>query len=171
MQSLDVISVNLWQMLASLLNLVLLFLIVKKFLYKPVKKMLAERQNAIQKDYDDAKAAKERAILDKEAYENQLKNAKNEAETIIKSATEDANRRSNEIISEAKMRADTIVNTAKVDAELEMKKAESHIKEEIVEVSSLLAEKMLHREISQDDHRELIDSFIESVGNSDEADV
>ena len=171
MQSLDVISVNLWQMLASLLNLVLLFLIVKKFLYKPVKKMLAERQNAIEKDYKDAKEAKQQAILEKEAYENQIKNAKEEADSIIKSATEDANRRSDEIISEAKVRADMIVSAAKTDAELEMKKAESHIKEEIVEVSSLIAEKMLRREISKEDHRELIDSFIESVGNENEADV
>ena len=50
MQSLDVISVNIWQILASLANLVLLFLMVKKFLYKPVKKMLEQRQNAIQSD-------------------------------------------------------------------------------------------------------------------------
>ena len=165
MQSLDIISVNIWQIIVSLLNLVILFLIIKKFLYKPFKEMLAERQSTIQKDYDDAKEAKEQAISDKEAYENQLKNAKSQADSIIKSATEDANRRSDEIISEAKMRADMIVNAAKVDAELEMKKAEGTIKEEIVEVSSLLAEKMLRREISKEDHRELIDSFIESVGN------
>lgn len=171
MQTLDVISVNLWQILASLLNLVLLFLIVKKFLYKPVKTMLADRQNAIEKDYDDAKKARAEALLEKETYENQIKNAKNEANNIIKSATDDANARSDEIISEAKMRADMIVNAAKVDAELEMKKAESTIKEEIVEVSSLLAEKMLRREISKEDHRELIDSFIESVGNENERDV
>ena len=57
MQSLDVISVNIWQMLASLANLVLIFLLVKKFLYKPVKKMLETRQNAIQSDYDAAEDA------------------------------------------------------------------------------------------------------------------
>ena len=47
MQTLDVISVNLWQILASLLNLVLLFLIVKHFFYKPVRKMLDERRATI----------------------------------------------------------------------------------------------------------------------------
>ena len=58
MQTLDVISINLWQMLVSLANLVLLFLAVKKFLYKPIKKMLATRQESIDKQYSDAEKAK-----------------------------------------------------------------------------------------------------------------
>ena len=44
MQSLEVISFNLWQMLISLANLVILFWILKRFLFKPVKKVLAQRQ-------------------------------------------------------------------------------------------------------------------------------
>ena len=46
-ESLDVISVNIWHILISLINLVLMFLLVKKFLYKPVKKMMKERQDAV----------------------------------------------------------------------------------------------------------------------------
>ena len=76
MQSLDIISVNLWQMLVSLINLLLLFLIVKKFLYNPVKKMLKSRQDAIQSDYDDAEAAKAQAEADRQAYEEKLSSAK-----------------------------------------------------------------------------------------------
>ena len=44
LQPLDVISVNLWHILISLLNLVILFLVVKKFLFKPVKELFARRQ-------------------------------------------------------------------------------------------------------------------------------
>ena len=51
MQTLDVISINLWQVLVSLANLVLLFLLVKKFLYKPVKEMLEQRQSTIDGEY------------------------------------------------------------------------------------------------------------------------
>ena len=58
MQNLDVISVNIWLIIISLCNLVILFLIIKKFLYKPVKKMLAERQNQLDKKYSDAEDAK-----------------------------------------------------------------------------------------------------------------
>ena len=167
MQNLDVISVNIWQMLASLANLVIIFLLVKKFLYKPVKKMLETRQNAIQSDYDAAQDAKNQALAEKATYEEKLRGAKAEADDVIKSAVNVASQREKEIIAEAKEKADGIVRQAENDAVLERKKAEDGIKKEIVEVSSLLTEKMLGREVSAADHQNFIDSFIESIGEDD----
>ncbi len=169
MQTLDVISVNLWQMLASLLNLVLLFLIVKKFLYKPVKKMLETRQSTIEGEYTEAEQAKEAALQSQKAYEEKLADAKGEADRVIKSAVDIASQREREIIEDAKEKADGIIRRAEADAVLEKKKAEDAIRREIVEVSSALTEKMLEREISADDHKQFIDSFIESIGEEDEA--
>ncbi len=168
MQTLDIISVNIWQMLISLGNLILLFLIVKKFLYKPAKKMLEERQNAIQQDYDAAAAAKEQAYSDKIEYEEKLRSAKEEADTLIKSAVTTANEREQEILAEAKTRAQGIIRQAEEEALLERKKAEAAVKKEIVEVSSLLTEKVLEREVSDEDHQHFIDSFIESIGNEND---
>ncbi len=170
MQSLDIISVNLWQMLVSLANLVVLFLIVKKFLYKPVKKMLAARQSAIDSDYGAAKEALEKANSDKKAYEEKLQSAKSEADKVIKDAVELANEREKEIIAQAKEKADGIVRRAENEATLERKKAEADIRKEIVEVSSLLTEKMLEREVSAEDHKRFIDSFIEGIGDENAAD-
>ena len=168
MQSLDVISVNIWQMLASLGNLVLIFLLVKKFLYKPVKKMLAQRSEAIQSDYDAAKEAKDKALADMAEYEEKLSGAKAEADNVIKNAVGIAAEREREIIAEAKDKAEGIIRQAENDAELERKKAEEGIRREIVEVSAMLTEKMLEREVSQADHQHFIDSFIESIGEDDE---
>lgn len=170
MQSLDVISVNIWQMLVSLANLVLLFLLIKKFLYKRVKNMLETRQKSIQSDYDAAKEAKEQALADRKTYEEKLLTAKAEADKVIKSAVDVANEREKEIIDEAKTKADGIIRQAQNDAVLERKKAEESIKREIVEVSSLLTEKMLEREVSMDDHKKFIDSFIEGIGDENDAD-
>lgn len=170
MQSLDVISVNIWQILVSLLNLLLLFLIVKKFLYKPVKKILETRQNTIQNDYDEASKAKEEAYSDKIKYEEKLLSAKAEADAVIKSAVNTANEREKEIIAEARNKAAGIVRQAENDAVLERKKAEESVKREIVEVSSLLTQKVLEREVSSDDHQRFIDSFIESIGETDDSD-
>ena len=168
MQTLDVISVNLWQILASLLNLVLLFLLVKKFLYKPVKKMLEQRQSTLEGSYAEAEKAKEAALLDRKLYEEKLADAKGEADRVIKSAVDIASEREREILEDAKEKADGIIRRAEADAILEKKKAEDAIRREIVEVSSALTEKMLEREISTDDHKQLIDSFIESIGEDDE---
>ena len=168
MQHLDIISVNLWQMLVSLLNLVLLFLLVKKFLYQPVKTMLDSRQKTIEDDYAAASAAKEQALADQAAYNKRLQDAKREADTLIKNAVDLANNREREIVAEAKRKAEGIVRRAESDAALERKKAEDGIKREIVEVSSLLTEKLLQREVSASDHQHFVDSFIESIGDSDD---
>lgn len=168
MQSLDVISINLWQILVSLANLVLLFLLIKKFLYKPVKKMLETRQNTIDGEYAAAEDAKNQALQDKQAYEEKLSTAKKEADGVIQSAVDTAALREKEILADAKEKAEGIVRKAKENAEFEKRKAEESIKQEIVEVSTLLAEKMLEREISADDHKDMIDSFIDSIGDEND---
>jgi len=165
MQSLDVISVNLWQIVVSLANLVILFLIIKKFLYKPVKKMLATRQNTIDNEYSEASKAKTEALQNKNMYESKLSEAKSEAEGIIQSAVNTAKQRENEIIADAKLKAEGIVRKAESDAELELKKAEESIKTEIVGVSTVIASKILERELSEDDNKALVDSFIDELGD------
>lgn len=170
MQTLDIISVNLWQMLASLANLVLLFLIVKKFLYQPVKKMLETRQRTIEEDYAEAAAAKNQAQAERQAYEQKLADAKAEADRVIRSAADIATGREQEILAAARAKADGIVRQAQEEAVLERRKAEEDIRREIVEVSSALAEKLLEREVSADDHRRLIDTFIDDIGDDHDAD-
>ncbi len=169
MQSLDVISINLWQILVSLANLVILFLLIKKFLYKPVKKMLETRQNTIDGDYLKAEEAKNKALADKAAYEEKLSDAKKEADGVIQSAVSIAKARENEILADAKNKADAILRKAEDNAALELKKAEQSIKNEIVDVSTLLAQKILEREISEKDNKELIDSFIDGIGDDNDS--
>lgn len=165
MQSLDIISINIWQILISLCNLLLIFLIVKKFLFKPVRKVIAQRQEKIDADYQTAADAAAKATADREELEAQLAAARTTADDIIKSATADAQRRSDTMIEEARTKADGIVRRAEEDAAREHKKAQGQIKHEIADISVLLTQKMLDREINADDHRELIDSFIETIGD------
>ena len=132
--------------------------------------MLDARQDDIQSDYDAAAEAKEQAYLDKIKYEEKMQSAKIEADEVIKSAVNIANEREKEIIAEAKIKADGIIRQAENDALLERKKAEDAVKKEIVEVSSLLTEKVLEREVSAEDHQRFIDSFIESIGDENDTD-
>ena len=164
MQSMEVISINLWQILISLANLVILFLIVKKFLFKPVKKVLAQRQDVMDAQYSAAQEAQAQALADKDAWEHKMQSAKAEADAIMKDAASKAQIRGDRIVSDAREKADGIIRQAQTAAELERKKAEDGMKKEIVDVSAALAEKMLGREINAQDHREMIDSFIEGLG-------
>lgn len=170
MQSLDVISINLWQIIISLANLVILFLIIKKFLFKPVTKMLEKRQSELDERYNAADEAKENAQRSEIFWKEKMDGAEEEADAIMQKATDNAKTRSEKIIEEAKDKAEGIVRQAQSEAELERKKAVDSMKREIVDISTALAEKMLEREINIDDHRNMINSFIEDLGDNNDAD-
>ncbi len=167
MQTLEVISVNFWQILISLLNLLILFLLFKKFLFKPVNNMLAKRQDEIDARYEEADEAKRIAEEDKSLWNEKIGTVKAETDEMIKKAQENAKRQGEAIVTKAKEQADGIIRQAETQAQLEMQKAEESIKKEIIEVSTTLANKLLEREINAEDHRDLIDSFIEKIGDEE----
>jgi len=68
MQSLDVISINLWNVLISLANLGILYWVMKKFLYAPVRNMIAKRQAELDSQYARAAEAEEKANADRDLY-------------------------------------------------------------------------------------------------------
>lgn len=163
-QTLDVISINLWQIIISLLNLLILFLILKKFLFKPVKKILAERKEQVDNIYDEAKKANEQAQASEKEYADKLSHVKDEATAILRSARENAELSGHEIVQDAHNKANAILRKANLEIEQERKKAINEIKDEISEISINIAEKVVEREIDEKDHSELINSFIENIG-------
>ena len=163
MQSLSIISVNIWQILISLANLAILTWIVKKFLFKPVKKMMDARRETIDETYARAERAEAEAEENRRNYAASMAAAKQTADHMIAQAARDAERRGSEIETEARERAREIRLQAETDAQLEKKKAEEEIRHEIAEVSAQLTGKLLEREITPEDHRELIDSFLQEL--------
>ena len=164
MQSLDIISINIWHIVIALCNLLILYLMLKKFLYKPVKKVLADRQAAIDSRYDEADKAKSEALQSKAEWEERMAAADEEAAGIVSSAVESANRQSSAILGETKEKADRMMNRARAEADAERRKAEDDIRDRIADVSAAIAGKLLEREISAADHSDLIDSFISEIG-------
>ena len=163
-QSLDVVSVNLWQMLISICNLLIIFLIIKKILFKPVKAAMDKRQAAVDKQYDDAAKAKSDAESSRSAWEAKLATA----DGIIRDAEKSAKLRGENVIADAKEKADDIIRRAEEDAALSRRRAEKDIKKEIADVSVALTGKLLEKEISEDDQRRLIDSFIGEIGENND---
>lgn len=168
MQTLEIISANLGQILIAMLNLLVLFLLLKYFLYKPVKNTLAKRDAAISEQYESAKNAEEGAQELKRQWETKMESADEEAERIIIRATENAENSSREILSESRDTAKRIIAKAEADAEQERRRAEEDIRREIIDVSTLLSEKLLEREINEEDHRAMIDQFLAEIGDDDD---
>ena len=162
--SLEIISINIWHIVIALCNLLILYLMLKKFLYKPVKKVLADRQAAIDSRYDEADKAKSEALQSKAEWEERMAAADEEAAGIVSSAVESANRQSSAILGETKEKADRMISRARAEADAERRKAEDDIRIRIADVSAAIAGKLLEREISAADHSDLIDSFISEIG-------
>ena len=160
---LKVISVNIWAILASLANLLILTCILKKFLFKPVKKIVDSRRAAIDEDYAQAKTAREEAEKTRRNYDEAMAAAKMTGDQIIADASRTAEYRSNEIVAQAREKASEIRRQAEADALLERRKAEDEMKHEIADVSTQLTGKLLQREINEEDHRKLIDSFLQDL--------
>lgn len=167
MENLGIVSLNIWQILISLVNLTILFLGLKKFLYKPVKKVLADRAASLDAQYAAAAEAEKSATESRDAYAAKLAGAEAEAEGIIHEATASANIRGERIVEEAREKAAGIVRAGEMEAELEKKKAQESIKRDITEVSAALAEQLLGRELKTEDHSALIDSFLQGIGDAE----
>lgn len=165
-QTLDVISVNLWQIVISLANLLLIFLILKKFLWKPIQKVMKQRQEMVDKQFSDAAEAEAKANEDKAQWAEKLATADEEAAARIAAADETARRHGERVIADAKDKAQGIIRQAEAEAELERQKATASIRDEIADVSAELAQKLLEREISVEDHRAMIASFLDEVGDA-----
>ncbi len=164
MQSLDIISVNLWNTLLSLANLVIIFLIIKKFLFKPVQKVMTERQNQVDKIYADAGESLDTAEHLKQEYEQRLASARQEADSLIKTATQNAQRKSDQIVAEANSQASHAKQRAEAEIAQQKKQMLKEVRSEISELAVDIASKVVEREISQKDYDGFVNEFIQNVG-------
>ncbi len=154
-----------WTLLFQWGNLLILYLIVKHFLFSPIQKMIAQRQNEVKAIYDHAEKAQQDAMQMKEEYTRHLENAKDEANEILKNANKKAALRSEEIIREAQEKAQNIVSRADVQIEMEKRRAFEEVKKDISDIALLAASKVVERELSPEEHQKLIGEFIDHVGD------
>ena len=160
------IGLNPWTALFTLCNLVIVYLILKKFLFKPVNKMIDDRQKEIDDLYADAASAKQKAETMEKDYEQKLREAKDTSARIVSDATQDANRRSDEIIREARGEANAIREKAMTDVALEKKKAMNEVKGDISRIAMDIAEKVVQKELDAKDQDRLIEDFLENMGDA-----
>ena len=159
------ISFNTWTALFILLNTVTMFLVLKKFLFKPVMKMIKDRQQEIDDMYAHADQAKENADRLEAEYTQKLSEATQTGERIVKEAVARGLNREEEIIRQANLEADAIRNKASEDIAREKRKAVNDAKEEISVIAMAIAGKVVGRELNAEDQSGLVDSFIDDLGD------
>ena len=162
----EFISIDFWTALFTLVNFLLVFFVGKKFLYGPVLKIIRDRQQEIDDLYADAANAKEEAKVLQAEYQQKLTNAQAESERIVKEAVTRGQAREEEIIRKANRDAAAIMDKASQDIAQEKKKALNDAKNEIADISLAIAGKVVERELKAEDQSQLIDSFIDALGDT-----
>ena len=164
MQSLDIISINLWQILISLANLLIIFLIFKKLLFKPVQNVFAARQAQVDKLYGEAEDDRNAAMGMKQEYETRLATAREEADGIVKNAVQTAQRKGDAILNEASTQASRMKQKAEEEISMERKQMLMDVRSEISDIAVSIASKVVEREVQKKDHESFVDEFIRNVG-------
>ena len=160
------ITLDGWTFLAQICNLMIQLVIFKKFLLKPIKQVIADRKANADSEIADAQKLRTEAEAMKAEYEQNLQNARTEANQIVTAAQKTATARSEEIVGEARAQAAALKQKAEADIAQERKKAVNEVKDEIGGIAMEIASKVVEREISEKDHKDLIDEFIKNVGEA-----
>ena len=158
------IGINPWTALFTLLNFLALFFVMKKFLVGPVLKIIADRQKEIDDLYADAGAAKVSAEAMEAEYKEKLSAATETGERIVREAVARGQAREEEIVRAANAEASAIMDKAAADIAMEKKKALNDAKDEISGIAMAIAEKVVGRELSEADQSDLINAFIDGLG-------
>lgn len=160
------ITLDGWTFLAQICNLMIQLVIFKKFLLKPIKQVIADRKAKADSEIADAQKLRTEAEAMKAEHEQNLQNARTEANQIVATAQKTATARSEEIVGEARAQAAALKQKAEADIAQERKKAVNEVKDEIGGIAMEIASKVVEREISEKDHKDLIDEFIKNVGEA-----
>ena len=160
------ITLDGWTFLAQICNLMIQLVIFKKFLLKPIKQVIADRKAKADSEIADAQKLRTEAEAMKAEYEQNLQNARTEANQIVTAAQKTATARSEEIVGEARAQAAALKQKAEADIAQERKKAVNEVKDEIGGIAMEIASKVVEREISEKDHKDLIDEFLKIVGEA-----
>ena len=161
----SLVTVNPVTLIAQICNLFFTLLIVKIFFLDKIKAILDQRREAADKEITDAQAARAEAMVIKETYEENMRKARIQADDILSNAQRNATARSEEIISQAQREASMLKLKASADIEMEKKKAINDAKNEISGLAMAIAGKVVERELSSADQEQLIDRFIEELGD------
>ena len=158
------VGVNFWTALFTLLNTLTIYFVAKKFLFKPVMKMIRDRQEEIDGMYASADKTCSDAEAMADEYRQKLSAATETSERMVKEAVERGQRREEEIIRQANEEAYAIRQKASADIAQEKKKALNDAKDEISVIALAIAGKVVGRELNEDDQSKLVDSFIAELG-------
>tara|TARA_X000001036_G_scaffold119663_1_gene113144 strand:+ start:9506 stop:10051 length:546 start_codon:yes stop_codon:yes gene_type:complete len=147
----------------TIITFLLLFYVLAKFAWKPLLGMLEERENLIKTSLNNAETARkelEKINLESEAI---ITKARTDAQSILSDGKAAAEKIKDDTVAKAKEEANKIKEEAKLQIKAEKDKAISDIKKEVVDLSISVAEKLINKNISEQDNSSLIEESLKEI--------
>ena len=160
----EILGLSIWEFIFTIFNFCLLLFLLKKFLYKPIMKMLDDRKASINEALDAAEAARLEAAQSEENIRNEIAKARTEADAIIADAKKRGEEVKNEIVNAAKLEAKSITDAAAAQIEKEKAQAIHDLKTQIADIAILATEKLLTQNLTPQQEKILMDNYINEVG-------
>ena len=156
--------INLVHIGLYLVNLVILYFLLKHFLYKTVTKFLKQRRERVEAQLAEADEKLADANELKKEYEGMVASAKTEAAGIISKAQDHAAVEYQDMLDKGKRDVEEMKEYARHEIELQRRDVYDKLREDVIDMSVQLAGKVLEREVSAEDNRKVIDEYFKSVG-------
>ena len=153
-----------WGILWPIINIIVFYLLLRKFLFGPVSEIMEKRKEMISKDLMDAKAEKDETAEMKSEYEESLKAAKDEAGKIVSDARERAKNEYHEKVRRADEEIVQMKENAQKDIEAEKQKAMAGLQSEIAGIALMAAAKVVEKEAGSKENEKIVDDFLKEAG-------
>lgn len=147
----------------TILNLFIQMFLMKKFLFKPIRRVLEERQKRADQNIRAAEQEKAEAEAVKAEYTKNMERARAEAAGILERAKQDASQQADALLANARTEAQSLKTKAENDIRQEKKRVLNEAKDEIGGLAMDIAGRVIEREVHEADHRALIDDFLQKV--------
>lgn len=162
-QNMPAVSIDI-NMFWQIINFLVLMFFFKKYFQKPIAKMLDARKEKIENELKQAQIDRELAAKANEESEDILKSAKSEATEILLKAEKKADERKDAILKEANVQREKTLKSAEVEVQKMKVQARKELQGEVTNLAVKLAEKMIAKKLDANLGADLLDNFIEEVG-------
>lgn len=158
------LRIDFWNIVFTLVNILVLYAFLRHFLIGPVIKILEDRKTAIENDLDGAASAKNEAIQMKKQYEESMKEARTNASQIVEEAKVRAKKEYDQILAQARVDADKKLKEAEQTIAMERKEAMDSLSASVAGLAMTAAAKLLAEQGSSERDKAVYDSFLKKAG-------
>lgn len=153
------------EFIPMLIAFIILWIVLAKFGWPKFEGMLEKRENTIKTNLEKAEEARQEGERLLAEYQEQLENAKSQAQTMLNNAQKSGEALEREITERARAEADAMIEKAKIAIEAEKRSAIQELQASMADTSIAVASRLIGEDFSDDEHRKLIERYVKEAGN------